>query len=349
MTSLPRVLLAASAIFNLLLSAQAAYTGSAGCGKALPGALTPGGPSQNLTIQSQSRIGSNTTRQYIAHLPEGFSATNDKSAPLILAFHGQQQPAYSMERITGLSTSFFNKDSIVIYPEGLNIQDPGQQWLGDPEAPTSSVVDDRIFAEELLDALTSSLCVDETRIYVAGLSNGGGLAGLLSCSPTLNKRVAAFAGVAAAYWLDTSLTEPLFEAGCIPQLAEGKKVPFMELHGLNDTVIAYDGNNAAPANNSIPVTKWVDSWVERNGCAGTTPVVETLEGGNVTQSSWSCDGAENVTVHRKINLFGHGWPSTTAQGEPFETLRLGPTTWNATSLVLDFFSKWQLNETALQR
>ncbi|RYP04947.1 hypothetical protein DL764_004127 [Monosporascus ibericus] len=309
------------------ISLASAQRRSSGCGQRIPDGFTPGGPSQTFTIQSESQAGGGT-RQYIGHLPQHFSSQNDQPAPLILAFHGQTQPAWSMEQITGLSTPEFNKDAIVV------------QWLGDPEAPPSSEIDDRVFANELLDNLTSSLCVDESRIYAVGLSNGGGLTGLLACSPTLNRRIAAFAAVAAAYYKDTSLTEPLFEAGCNPNLS-GRKVPMMEVHGLNDTVVAYDGDNS-PSPNTIPLPEWINSWVERNDCLGTDPQLEKLDGGNITKSSWLCDGVQDLVLHYQINNFGHGWPSTAAQGEPFETLRLGPTTWNATTLILNWLSMWTL-------
>lgn len=215
-----------------------------------------------------------------------------------------------------------------------------QQWLSDPAAPPSSVLDDRIFVTEILNNLTSILCIDESRIYAAGLSNGGGLTGLLACDPVLNKRFAAFAGVAAAMYPDSSLTEPLFVAGCNPQLS-GRKLPIMELHGLNDSVIAYDGNNS-PSPNSLPLQTWIKAWVERDGCSGTQPVVNTLEDGKVTESRWSCGGAKDVVLHRQIEGFGHGWPSTAGQGEPFESLRLRHTAWNASSLVVEWFNTWKL-------
>lgn len=183
--------------------------------------------------------------------------------------------------------------------------------------------------------------MDESRIYAAGLSNGGGLVGLLACSPTLNRRIAAFAGVAAAFYTDASLTEPLFGAGCNPELSRGRKIPLMEMHGLNDSVIAYDGDNS-PAPNTIPLPEWVDAWAEREGCSKKKPQTETLDGGNVTRYSWSCNGWKDVFVHYRINHFGHGWPATAWQGEPFEQLRLGPTTWNATSVILKWFEKWRL-------
>ncbi|KAJ4290308.1 hypothetical protein N0V90_010524 [Kalmusia sp. IMI 367209] len=294
----------------IFLSFSSAYnTRSPGCGRSLPDGLTPGGPSRNLTLESKSQIGTTGTRSFLTYLPHRFSSENNKAAPLILAFHGQTQPAWSMESITKLSTPHFNEDYVVVYPEGLNYKSPGQQWLGDPEAPPSSIVDDRIFVTELLDHLTSTLCIDESRIYATGLSNGGGLTGLLACTPALNRRIAAFAGVAAAFYTDQSLTEPLFGAGCEPELEYGRRIPIMEMHGLNDSVIAYDGNNS-PAPDTIPLSEWVGAWVKREGCEGKEPRIDILDGGNVTRSSWGCGGWRDVFVHYRIDKFGHGWPST---------------------------------------
>jgi poly(3-hydroxybutyrate) depolymerase len=130
------------------------------------------------------------------------------------------------------------------------------------------------------------------------------MTGLLACDPAFNKRIAAFAGVAAAFYTDASLSEPLFGKGCDPQLERGRKLPFMELHGLDDSVITYGGDNA-PAPDTIPLPKVVHSWVEKNRCNGTLPTVETLDGGNVTRSSWCCDGVEDVVVHYAIDKFGY--------------------------------------------
>ncbi|KAH7397165.1 hypothetical protein BKA66DRAFT_508956 [Pyrenochaeta sp. MPI-SDFR-AT-0127] len=319
-----------------------ALAASSGCSATLPKGLTPGGASQNLTISSASVIGKKTERRYIIHLPQTFSAKNDKAAPLIIAPHGQLLPAWTMESITELSKPAFNKDHIVVYPLGLDFQAPGIQWLSDPAAPPSSVLDDRIFITEILDHLESTLCIDKTRIYAAGVSNGGGLTGIIACDPKLNKRFAAFAGVAAAFYPDSSLTEPLFVAGCKPDLAPGRKLPILEFHGLNDSVIAYDGDNS-PDPMSLPLTTWVDSWVSKNGCSGTSPVVKTLEAGTVKESRWSCGGKTDVVVHRTIQNFGHGWPSVAAQSALLESLRIGPTTWNATTEIMTWFSKWKLS------
>lgn len=99
---------------------------SPGCGLPLPNNLKPGTSTHNVTISSRSVIGKTTQREYILYLPVNFS--NNKPAPLVFAFHGQQQPAWSMEKITQMSDPAFNKDAIVVYPEGMNVQAPGVSY-----------------------------------------------------------------------------------------------------------------------------------------------------------------------------------------------------------------------------
>ncbi|KAF3042890.1 hypothetical protein E8E12_004418 [Didymella heteroderae] len=323
---------------SLTLFLSLANAASSGCRTALPSGLTPGSSTHNLTLSSKSVIGTTTQRQYILHLPANYKPSNDAPTPLIVAFHGQSQPAWSMEKISELSNPEFNKATIVAYPEGMDVQSPGVQWLGDPLAPNSSVIDDRIFVSELLSHLEATLCIDEARIYAAGLSNGGGLTGLLMCDAHLGRRFAAFATVAGAFYPDASLTEPLFQSECSPDL-QTRTVKYINFHGLADTVVAYNGTNAPPPA-SIPVPEWVGSWAERNGCDA--PIVSEAEGGTVQERIWMCRGMQDTVVHRMIEGFGHGWPSKKNQGEPFETLRGGPTGWDATPLLLEWFGRWTL-------
>ncbi|KAH6641994.1 Alpha/Beta hydrolase protein [Boeremia exigua] len=321
----------------LALLALPTALAASGCRTPLPPNLAPGTSTHNLTLASRSVIGTTTQREYILHLPAGYNASNDEPAPLIVAFHGQSQPAWSMERISGFSDPAWNTEAVVVYPQGLDVQEPGVQWLGDPLAPPASQIDDRLFATELLDHLTSTLCLDPSRLYAAGLSNGGGLTGLLMCDPVLNTRFAAFATVAGAFYPDASTPAPLFEGACQPALG-GRKLPYLNMHGRADAVVAYNGTNVPPPA-SIPVPEWVGSWAARNGCGA--PRVREAEAGTVQESTWTCGGVDAV-VHRAIDGFGHGWPSVKNQGEPFETLRGGPTTWDATPLILEWFGRWAL-------
>ncbi|XTI87319.1 hypothetical protein V2W45_1467900 [Cenococcum geophilum] len=193
------------------------------------------------------------------------------------------------------SNPYFNKHAIVVYPEGLDYKPPGHQWLGDPEAPPSSVIDNRAFTENLLDNFTPTFCIDINRIYAAGLSNGGGLVGFLACSPTLPQRISAFAITSGAFYTDASLTEPLFGAGCQPGVPSKKKIPLWRQH---------------PDPNTTPIPQWLHARLGREECQDTRPKTKTVFSGRAKRFIWDCAGWMDLL------------PSTVVLGEPYETLRL---------------------------
>lgn len=262
-----------------------------------------------------------------------------------------------MEETTRYSDPEINPSHVAVYPEGIN-----NVWLGDPGAPNSSVVDDRPFINDLLDKLEDTLCVDTSRIYTTGFSNGGGLSGLLACYPPTSERIAAFSGVSAAYYTKGSLGYSLFEPeGCKPPT--GRK-PFLDIHGDSDMVIAYNGDNSGfdidgngiPDPDTLPIQTWLGDWATRNGCADPSGVyisdlLETgdvanatsmLENGNITKSTWTCGGWSDVVEGYEVKGLGHGWPSTWPLAAELEAIRLGPTSWNASTVLLDWFSRWSL-------
>lgn len=108
---------------TLLALLPTALAASAGCKAPLSSSLVPGSSTHNLTIPSQSVIGKTTTREFILHLPANYSASNNVPAPLVFAFHGQSQHAWSMEQISELSNPDFNDNAVVVYPQGI----PGAQ------------------------------------------------------------------------------------------------------------------------------------------------------------------------------------------------------------------------------
>ena len=115
-----------------LLLLPTALAASSGCKTTLPSNLTPGSSTHNLTLSSKSVIGKTTERQYILHLPASYKPSNDAPTPLVVAFHGQSQPAWSMEKISELSNPDFNSDRIVVYPEAMNVQAPGVRFSPRP-------------------------------------------------------------------------------------------------------------------------------------------------------------------------------------------------------------------------
>src|SRR5437899_654614 len=118
------------------------------------------------------------------------------------------------------------------------------------------------FISELIDTLRAAYNIDPTRIYANGLSIGGGMAFVLSC--TLSDRVAAVGMVAAAQSLPSSWC------------TDKRPVPMIAFHGAADPIVPYNGGPSGDRFNPVKVMfpavgDWVASWARRNQC-GANPV-----------------------------------------------------------------------------
>ncbi|KAI4684269.1 hypothetical protein J4E81_009149 [Alternaria sp. BMP 2799] len=293
---------ASSSMLAVLFAATAASSpntaSDCGCGKSLPKGVELD-KSVDLTLESESGV---SPRKYRLHIPPSYD--NNKPVPLILSFHGRGKNAKYQEALSQFSNASYGFGGLVAYPEGVPNSKGTQQYEGDPDSPPS--ISDVKFTLELLDHLQSTYCIDSTRIYATGKSNGGGFTGgVLACDAKASSRIAAFAPVSGAFYLDAD-QQPL---PCNPS----RQVPIMEFHGLEDTTIPYAGGINTRGNaNSTDVPTWVRDWVERDDLDVNANKTTTLCEGSkkVTRYSW-----DDVVVHYKYENLGHDWPSSFANGD----------------------------------
>ncbi|KAH8733234.1 Alpha/Beta hydrolase protein [Phaeosphaeriaceae sp. PMI808] len=332
-----RTALVSTALSGLLLTVHGLTIrdANAGCNKNIPNGIQPG-ESVNLTIASSS---GETPRKYRLHLPSNYDKT--KHHPLILSFHGRTQDALYQEELSQFSNPSFGFDGISVYPQGVPlINKDGKetpQWQGDPDAPDN--ISDVEFTLELIDHLQSTFCIDSSRIYAAGKSNGGGFTGLLACDSEASKRIAAFAVVSGAFYLDGK-GKP---ASCNPGRA---KVPLVEFHGFMDKTIRYAGGlNTRKKNKTESIVTYVEDWVKRNKIEDPVTFKPThLCSGDklVTKYGWGGAGSDLVMHFNYTNL-KHNWPSSTPNNETGDDVSLLTCKdAEATSLILDWYKKWTL-------
>jgi polyhydroxybutyrate depolymerase len=226
-----------------------------------------------------------TTRTAVVHVPLG--ATGTDPLPVVLSFHGGGELAENRPEVDGFMTLGDQNGFVSVYPQGL-VGDAGPVsgvtgW--DIEA---TAVDEPAFVVALLDELGTQVCIDESRVYAAGISNGGAMALLLACE--LSDRIAAVASVEGA----------VLEPGCN---GDPSPVPTIAFHGRDDTIVPYAGSPASESG-FAPVLDVMAARAAINGCTG-EPTVEAV-GLTVERSSWN--GCTAPVVLYTLDNHGHAWP-----------------------------------------
>lgn len=221
------------------------------------------------------------------------NAAPGTALPLVLMFHGAGSTGPETERTIGLTEVADRFGFIVVYPNAN-----GAFW--DLAHGPGSENGDIAFVRELLDRLEASLCVDESRVYVAGGSWGGGFATLFGCE--LSDRIAGIATVAGIYGI---------EPACQPR----RPLPVLEVHGTADSTVPYNGSGRLHAQS---VAWFLGQWQAFDSCPA-EPAARRKLGRHVVLESWSgCAGGTTV-AHVKLVGEQHVWPRPRPQNRvPFD-------------------------------
>ncbi|MFD0904190.1 CE1 family esterase [Actinomadura sediminis] len=235
-----------------------------------PAGASPAGPSPSPTGSSGTTEHTiamgGWKRPYLLHLPP--DRAGDERLPLIVALHGGlNDPRYVREQ-SGLDAVADARGYAVAYPKGLlGTWNAGAccwfaRWAG---------VDDVAFLDRLIDTLVEQGVADRRRVFLAGFSNGGGMAYRYACERP--RRVAGVAVVSGALAI-----------GCTPD----RPFSVLAFHGTWDPSVPYFGGGNMDADVKFPFLpvrllmefwRWLGglsalSWPLRNapdGCVGTEP------------------------------------------------------------------------------
>jgi polyhydroxybutyrate depolymerase len=216
-------------------------------------------------------------RRFVVWIPEA----SPGPAPLVLVFHGFAGDPEGVEALSTFHELGDREGLVVAYPEGSGRP---ARWKVDARLQGDG---DVVFVRELIALLGTVTPIDSHRVYAAGMSNGGGMAGRLACDAA--DVIAAVGSVAGAH----------NESACDP----GRPIPVVEVHGSADRIVPFEGwPGWLPA-----ADEWTERWADRNECA--EPETEAVAS-DVERTTWSAcrDGAE-VRLYR-IEDGRHGWPGS---------------------------------------
>ena len=289
----------------------------------LPAAIVP---IEAVSFYSANRdngsfVSSGEHRSYLLYVPRSYDRT--KPTPLVISIHGAGLWGASQRDITRWNELADNRGFIVVYPSGLGGKGV-RVWRAEPG---DGVIKDVRFIAELIDTLRASYNIDSTRIYANGLSNGGGMSFVLSC--TLSDRIAAVGMVAAAQTMPWRWC------------TDERPVPMIAFHGTADPEIPYNGGSSWISPRPFPSTpKWTANWARRNRC-GPDPV-DSVVAPDVTRRTYRGCAGDAAVVLYTVRGGGHTWPGGMELPEWF----VGRTTQsiNATSLMWEFFVEHPLRK-----
>ncbi|TRX92706.1 hypothetical protein FHL15_006380 [Xylaria flabelliformis] len=279
-------------------------------------------------------------RTYLYWVPPNYNSQKETS--LIFSFHGATKTPEAQADLDLLTTPFFNKNHIVVYPSsGEYGEDKGRYWQGAPQVPPD--VDDVAYVLEILDAMESQFCIDTARVYATGKSQGGMMTNNLACDERSSARVAAFAPVSGSYYVNVTGTEcvpTMLEFNCHPARAH---IPIFIFHGGNDHTINYTGGPRS--GECLPyIPHFVAAWALRDGLSDTPEFAGPLPnaGDNATLYRYgSGDQKDLVEFIYDGNHVDHQWPATIPNSDSIEH-DSPPATFNASSIIMDFFGRYTL-------
>lgn len=227
-----------------------------------------------------SIVSSGQTREYLLHVPRSYDPA--KPTPLVISMHGAGGwPRLQMD-ISGWNRVADAEGLIVVYPSGLG--------NGGPRVWRPSDVQ---FIADLIDELARTHNIDRDRIFANGLSNGGGMSFVLSC--TLSDRIAAIGMVGSAQTLPWSFC------------TDRRAVPMINFHGTADTFAPYEGGTSFVWERPFPdVRRWTANWARRNRCAE-TPIESNVAADVVRREYAQCANDATVVLYT-IRGGGHTWP-----------------------------------------
>ncbi|GAB1262128.1 CE1 family esterase [Aurantivibrio plasticivorans] len=251
--------------------------------------LSPGETNRTLYVNG-------TRRSYILNVPRSYNGQTP--VPLVLDFHPLSADADYQRDNSGTNSLSEQEGFIVAYPDGID-----NAWNFGPCCTESRSVDDVGFARQVVEDISANGCIDESRVYAMGYSNGGGLSHYLACNAA--DMVAAVAPAAF------DLVE---EAACNPI----RPISVYMSRGRFDFIVPFDGGRSTPPTgyNLDPIhflgaEETFNEWGDINSCSSTTSLSSSCD------LHRNCDGGVEVVLCTE-RFGGHsGWDA----GEAWDFLK----------------------------
>jgi polyhydroxybutyrate depolymerase len=255
----------------------------------------------------ESIIYEGTERTYILHLPAGKDQT--KVYPLVIALHGGGGDGKGMQKLTlGIFDSLADKDGfLVLYPDGIEKHwNDGRSGDETGYGTGGNKIDDIGFLSELIDKMIKERSVDQTKVYITGMSNGAMMT--YRCGCELSNKIAAIAPVAG------NIPEKLSHS-CKPV----RPISVLVINSMADPLMPYKGGEVTgpfgmkKLGKVLSANESIAFWVKFDGCndiplLSDLPDKDPADGTRIKVASYTGGRNNSELILYSVEGGGHSWP-----------------------------------------
>ena len=214
--------------------------------------------------------------------------------PVLFNFHGYGSNA-DQQLIYGDFRGLADEEAfILVVPQG-SLLEGTTHWNSDSEFTSKSTADDLGFVSRMIDELETRYNIDNTKIYAAGMSNGGAMSLYLACS--LSDQITAVASVTG-----------FMSADLISNCGAIDPTSVILIHGTADSVVSWESGLGGGSILGIG-----EFWAEHNNCSQSSQTaLEDYNGDSVSgviHQHSGCDAETLVQVY-EITDMDHIWPES---------------------------------------
>mmetsp|Transcript_146575 Transcript_146575/g.207886 ORF Transcript_146575/g.207886 Transcript_146575/m.207886 type:complete len:395 (-) Transcript_146575:177-1361(-) len=267
-------------------------------------------------------------RSFYVQLPKNVGTSRWHPAPLLIALHSQGDQADSMAYSHDYGTFGKSLGFVTVFPQGLDDAVPGGGDLGtgwnvgtagdDQTCVTDEVTadcyascweqskcgncnwsgcyDERLFIYSVIQLISSVLCIDESRVYVTGESNGGMLAHYL-----VQSLPGTFAAVVPWYGLPLLGYGLGAEFELVRDRTDCRQTAMLQLHGRQDEIMPVAGGVSGgfqPGWIYEPLNKVQQGWAAVHNCDTVASPTHTYWDGG--EKNFACFDYKGCTSGRRI-------------------------------------------------
>jgi poly(3-hydroxybutyrate) depolymerase len=150
---------------------------------------------------------------------------------------------------------------------------------------------DSVWASQVIDQVLQAQNGNTSRVYSTGVSAGGTFSYRMACD--MPNKIAAIGSIAG---LDV-----------VPACKPARPISVIEIHGLRDTTIPFNGGTGGFLSTPQVIAKW-------RGIDNCSAASNVTTSGVLREEIWSSCAGNTAVEMATISNAGHGWPTTADTG-----------------------------------